>query len=82
MFRKPNRRIFDIALEKAELQAEDVWYIGDQYECDIVGSRNAGMFPIWYVGASDKPDNERNDVLTINHWKELMDLLRRLEDVC
>ena len=28
MFRKPNRRIFDLALEKAELASEDVWYIG------------------------------------------------------
>ena len=28
MFRKPNKRIFDLALEKAELTPEDVWYIG------------------------------------------------------
>ncbi|MDE6016854.1 MAG: HAD family hydrolase [Acetatifactor sp.] len=28
MFRKPNKRIFDLALEKAELAPEDVWYIG------------------------------------------------------
>ena len=42
MYRKPNNRIFALALEKAGLQAEDVWYIGDQYECDIVGARNAG----------------------------------------
>ena len=71
MFRKPNRRIFDIALEKAGLQAEDVWYIGDQYECDIVGSRNAGIFPIWYIGAMNMPYIEREDVLTITNWKEL-----------
>lgn len=71
MFRKPNRRIFDLALEKAGLQAEDVWYIGDQYECDIVGSRNAGMFPVWYLGATDGPYTKRDDVLTIMNWNEL-----------
>ncbi len=27
-FRKPNKRIFDLALEKAELQPDEVWYIG------------------------------------------------------
>ncbi len=71
MFRKPNHRIFDLALEKAGLQAEDVWYIGDQYECDIVGSRNAGIFPVWYIGAIDMPYIEKEDVLTIINWNEL-----------
>jgi putative hydrolase of the HAD superfamily len=71
MFRKPNHRIFDLALKKAELQAEDVWYIGDQYECDIVGSTNAGMFPVWYMGAIDMPYVEKDDVLTIMDWNEL-----------
>lgn len=28
IFRKPHRRIFELALEKAGLPAEDVWYIG------------------------------------------------------
>ena len=49
MFRKPNRRIFDLALEKAELQPDEVWYIGDQYECDVKGSLNAGLLPVWYL---------------------------------
>jgi putative hydrolase of the HAD superfamily len=75
MYRKPNHRIFDIALEKAGLQAEDVWYIGDQYECDIVGARNAGIFPIWYIGAIDLPYIEREGVLTIENWKDLMEKL-------
>ncbi len=41
MFRKPNRRIFDLALEKAGLNPEEVWYIGDDYECDVKGDLNA-----------------------------------------
>ncbi len=75
MYRKPNRRIFELALEKVGLQAEEVWYIGDQYECDVVGSRNAGMFPVWYVGALRKAAEERKDVLTIRNWNELMEVL-------
>ena len=55
MFRKPNKRIFELALEKAGLSPEEVWYVGDQYECDIVGAGNAGIFPIWYLGAIDRP---------------------------
>ena len=51
IFRKPNKRIFDLALEKAGLQADEVWFIGDQYECDVKGSLNAGLLPVWYIGA-------------------------------
>ena len=71
MFRKPNKRIFDLALEKAELRSEEVWYIGDQYECDVKGSLNAGLMPIWYIGAMDLPYTEDKNILTVTEWKEL-----------
>lgn len=76
MYRKPNKRIFELALEKAELKACDVWYIGDQYECDIVGARNAGIFPVWYLGASDMPYKKEDyekavDVKQVRAWEEL-----------
>lgn len=70
LFRKPNKRIFQLALEKAGLQPEDAWYIGDNYLCDVVGARSAGIFPVWYIGASANPQGE-NDALTISHWKQL-----------
>lgn len=78
MYRKPSKRIFELALEKAELQAADVWYIGDQYQCDIVGARNAGLFPVWYIGAIDMKYESKDDVLTIKDWKELMVLFQEL----
>ncbi len=80
MFRKPNKRIFELALEKVDLASEDVWYIGDQYECDIVGARNAGIFPVWYIGAIDLPYSEKEDVLTIESWKALKDIILRLKE--
>jgi putative hydrolase of the HAD superfamily len=67
----PKKRIFDLALEKAELQPDEVWYIGDQYECDVKGSINAGMVPIWYIGAIDLPYTEDKNILTITDWNEL-----------
>ncbi len=64
MFRKPNKRIFYLALGKAELQPDEVWYIGDQYECDVKGSLNAGLLPVWYIGAIDLPYAEDKNILT------------------
>lgn len=75
LYRKPNRRIFELALEKAGLSPEEVWYIGDQYECDIVGAGGAGLTPLWYIGAMDLPYEERDDVLTVKCWEEAQKLL-------
>lgn len=76
IFRKPNRRIFDLALLKADLNAEQVWYVGDNYECDIKGSMNVGITPIWYKGALRKSSDIVDDsVLCIENWKELENIL-------
>lgn len=75
MYRKPNRRIFELALEKAGLEAADVWYIGDQYQCDIVGAANAGLFPVWYLGATKRQEEPVEGVLTIRHWRKLQECL-------
>lgn len=72
VFRKPNKRIFELALEKADLNPDEVWYIGDQYECDIKGSLEAGMLPVWYIGAIDLPYKEDKSILTVAAWDELV----------
>ena len=77
IFRKPNRRIFDLALEKAELAPEEVWYIGDQYECDVKGALGAGLFPVWYIGAIDLPYTEDKSILTVSSWNELIQRMER-----
>lgn len=71
IFRKPNKRIFDLALEKAGLQPDEVWYIGDHYECDVKGALNAGLQPVWYIGAIDLPYAEDKNILTVANWTEL-----------
>lgn len=71
IFRKPHKRLFDLALEKADLPPNEVWYIGDQYECDIKGALNAGLFPVWYIGAIDTPYTEDRITLTVTDWTQL-----------
>lgn len=71
IFRKPHRRIFDLALEKADLRPDEVWYIGDQYECDVKGALNAGLYPVWYIGAIDLPYREDRSILTVTDWDAL-----------
>ena len=40
---KPDPEIFLTALEKAQVKVEEVIYVGDQYDLDIVGARGVGM---------------------------------------
>lgn len=46
-FRKPYRIIFDIALRKMGLQADEAWFCGDEPVADIEGAHSAGIKPIW-----------------------------------
>lgn len=76
LFRKPNHRIYELMLEKAGLKAEDVWYAGDNLINDVYGSRNAGMFPLWYTGATENWLETDEDCLHIKHWQDLIDYLK------
>jgi putative hydrolase of the HAD superfamily len=42
-YTKPHPEIFRIALREAGVEAGEAMHIGDLYEADIVGARNAGM---------------------------------------
>ncbi len=57
-FYKPTPEIFRYLLQKANISAEESVYIGDNYYADVVGSRNAGLFPVLYDvhGVFDSPD--------------------------
>lgn len=79
VFRKPNKRIFALALEKADLKPEEVWYVGDNYKCDVKGSLNTGMYPVWYIGAINLPDMEHKKILAIKDWSELRQRMEELE---
>lgn len=58
-FRKPNPLIFELALVKAGLKPEEVWFCGDTFDADISGASGAGIFPIFYQGTSGTDDGPK-----------------------
>ena len=42
-FEKPDRRLFDAALERSGARRETTVHVGDIYSIDVVGARNAGL---------------------------------------
>ncbi len=71
MYRKPNHRFFELALEKADLKPDQVWYAGDDFESDVEGAKSVGIFPVWYVGASAFPKERKSGILTVDNWDKL-----------
>ena len=45
---KPDRVIFERAVEMAGTSAAETMYVGDNYFADIVGARRAGLVPVLY----------------------------------
>ena len=83
--KKPRRDFFQLALTKAGLPAEEVWYCGDNPRCDVLGAHGAGLFPVWYEnerGCPYRAEGDRVEVscpcLHIREWEELIQALDRL----
>jgi putative hydrolase of the HAD superfamily len=45
---KPDPGIFEHALQRANLTAQETVYVGDNYFADVIGSRRAGLQPVLY----------------------------------
>jgi len=74
-FRKPHPRIFQTALQKMGLPAQDIWFVGDKLDFDIVGAINSGLFPVWY-NCRDEINDNNYVCLEIKDWQKLLDILK------
>lgn len=87
MFRKPEPMLFELALRKAELDASEVWFCGDNVKADVEGSAAVGIFPVWYENeTAESPWREQYEGLVpscahlhVHDWMELIDVLEGLE---
>ena len=71
---KPAARIFEIAMEACRAQPATTLYVGDIYEIDVRGARNAGISPVLLdpLGCYGEVDCPRIAALS-----QLLDLLPR-----
>lgn len=85
VFRKPAPIMFEIALKKASLLPNEVWYCGDNTQVDILGASSLGIMPVWYQNSLECSYREKEAELEpecehihIKDWLELINMLRRL----
>ncbi len=76
VYRKPHNRIFELALRKAGLSADKVWYCGDNVHCDVMGSYNVGITPVWYYGAlHSEQDAPEINCIQVDNWYKLSEII-------
>ncbi len=46
--RKPAPKIFEIALKRMDVPADEAAHVGDMYGSDVLGARDVNIRPIWY----------------------------------
>lgn len=74
-FSKPDKRIFDHTLTELASDAHESIYIGDDYDSDVLGSKNAGLTPVWFN--PEKKENP-NGVLEFAHFSELETIIQSI----
>ena len=75
--RKPDRRLFELALRKARLPADQVWFCGDTFETDVVGAASAGILPVLYDAKESAQAEGAPKHLTIADWRQLVELIEQ-----
>ena len=71
--RKPDRRIFDYAVDVTKADLSESLMIGDNYEADILGAINANMDTVFY-NPDDIPTGQKPtfDIKKLVELKEIL----------
>jgi putative hydrolase of the HAD superfamily len=70
--KKPDSRIFDIALKRLNVEPETSIYVGDHPVNDIKGALDAGLKTVWLKGFRDWDVKEVKPHYTVSDLRELM----------
>lgn len=82
VLRKPNPRLFELAVKKSGCTAEECWFAGDNPAMDILGAAGAGLTPVYYardLGCSYREISSVSEMppcIRIEDWSELYPLLQ------
>ena len=81
-YRKPHQRIFEIALEYFNADAEEVAMVGDTLNADILGANQMGIYSIWITRRVESQPDDKTKIrpkATVRTLDELPLLLQEVE---
>ncbi len=73
---KPDKVIFQAAIDEMKIDAKLCAYVGDKYDCDVLGSYKMGMKPIWITTENNTPpaSDMNAPLVSINKVPDLLEL--------
>jgi HAD superfamily hydrolase (TIGR01549 family) len=74
-FRKPDARIFELALSKIGARSAEAFFVGDSPTADIAGALNAGLTAVWMSGGGAWTIEEFHPDYTVNNLLEIKKLI-------
>ncbi|MFI3069524.1 HAD family hydrolase [Streptococcus suis] len=74
---KPNPAIFQLMEERLEMSGEDICYLGDSFENDVVGAKAANWKAIWFNHRKRiKPIAPYQADKVVTDWDELVEVIQ------
>lgn len=77
--RKPDRRIFQVALDHFSLPPDSVAMVGDTPSADLEGANQLGMYSIWITRRAGGPDPAIQPRATVALLNEIPTLLKKIK---
>ncbi len=78
--RKPDPGIFALALKQLQLSADQVCFVGDHPEADVMGAERVGLTGIWRAGFHPWPPDYPPPTLQVQRLSEVPDLISSIEN--
>lgn len=77
--RKPDRRIYDYAIDMVlkdnkGITKDQIYYAGNDYKTDVKGSKDAGLKSIWY-NVNHGTNTEKYEIWDIDSFAEIYNIL-------
>ncbi len=71
-FRKPDKRIFNYAMQKAGAVSKESLMIGDDYGPDVLGAKSVGMDQVFFAQQHDKGGPATYTITSLIELKEIL----------
>ena len=72
---KPDPRLFEIAIEHAGCAKQQLLHVGDSFQNDIIGAKQAGVRSIWLNRQGENKETGKQHDFAISSLRELTGLL-------
>jgi putative hydrolase of the HAD superfamily len=75
--KKPDERIFRMAVDTLNVAPSEAWYVGDHPINDVLAAAAAGWTAIWLRGRHPWPDGHPEPAFQIDSLEELLAVIGR-----